>query len=66
MDPYTWERWILESHQAVTVEAERRSRLAPEAACETGAVSSWIAWHLRELADRLDGEGFHDRRRSSA
>jgi hypothetical protein len=61
MDPYTWERWILESHEAVMVEAERRSRLALEPACETGAVGSWIAWRLRDLADRLDGEGSLER-----
>jgi hypothetical protein len=59
MDPYTSERWILETHQAVMREAERRARLAPEPAGEPGVVSSWIAWRLRELADRLDDRRGH-------
>ncbi len=59
MNPYTSERWILETHQAVMREAERRARLAPESAVEPGAVSSWVAWRLRKLADRLDDRGGH-------
>ena len=66
MDPYSLERWILESHKAVVSEAERRSRLLPDSDREPGALSSWIAWRLRELADRLDGEGRQERLRSSA
>ena len=66
MDLYTSERWILESHQGVISEAERRSRLAPEPAGKPGALTSWIAWRLRKLADRLDGEGHRERLRSSA
>jgi hypothetical protein len=66
MDPYTFEHWILESHEAVVNEAERRARLVPEATGEPGALSSWIAWRLRGLADRLDGQGLQERLHSSA
>jgi hypothetical protein len=66
MDPYTSERWILETHEAVMSKAELRARLAPETAGEPGAVSSWIAGRLRRLADRLDGESRQERLHSSA
>jgi hypothetical protein len=66
MDPYTSERWILESHEAVMKAAERRYRLAPPAG-ERDRVSSWIARRLRGLADRLDdGQGIQERLRPSA
>jgi RecB family exonuclease len=54
MNPYTSERWILESHQAVVREAERRARLLPESERSAG-FNTWIAGRLRGLADRLDG-----------
>lgn len=57
MDPYTSERWILERHESVVREAERRARLVPEAG-GSGALSSWVAGRLRELADRLEGQGW--------
>lgn len=56
MDPYTWERWILENHEAVIREAELRSRLLPQSERSAG-FNTWIAWRLRALADRLDGRG---------
>jgi hypothetical protein len=66
MNPYTSERWILETHEAVVRKAERRARLAPEAAGDPGAVNRWLAWRLRGLADRLDGESRQERLHSSA
>jgi hypothetical protein len=66
MDQYSWERWILERHEAVVNEAERRAQLMPEVAAEPGALSTSIAWLLRDLADRLDGQGRQERLRSNA
>ncbi|MHB8587386.1 MAG: hypothetical protein ACYDA0_00880 [Candidatus Dormibacteraceae bacterium] len=54
LGPYTSERWILESHEAVVRAAERRARLKPEADRPT-ALNGWVAGRLRQLADRLDG-----------
>ena len=56
MNPYSLERWILESHEGVVLEAERRARLLPEAEQSAG-LRSWLAGHLRDIADRLDGHG---------
>jgi hypothetical protein len=66
MDPYSSERWILESHETLVSKAELRARLVPDVDREPGALSSWIAWRLRELADRIDGEGRQERLHSSA
>ena len=54
MNPYSLERWILESHEGMVREAERRARLVPEAEQSAG-LRNWLAGHLRDIADRLDG-----------
>ncbi|MHB8688503.1 MAG: hypothetical protein ACYDB4_15095 [Candidatus Dormibacteraceae bacterium] len=56
MDPYSSERWLLESHAAVVRKAEQRARLRPAADRSIG-VNAWLAGRLRDLADRMDGEG---------
>ena len=54
MDPYTYERWLLERHEAVVRAAELRARLLPDGNQSAG-LNTWVAGRLRGLADRLDG-----------
>jgi hypothetical protein len=53
MDPYSFEVWVLDRHQAVVSHAEARSRLQgwqPQA-----RLAELVAAYLRQLADQLDG-----------
>ena len=56
MNPYSMERWIRERHEGIVREAERRTRLVPEAE-QSAVLRSWLAGRLRDIADRLDGHG---------
>jgi hypothetical protein len=53
MDPYTWERWIIERHESMAQVAETRSRL--DGWRSRKRFAERLALELRRLADRIDG-----------